>query len=82
MAWTVEIFSKDNCPYCVKAKALLDDNGYTEYKVGEDISRDDFFAKFPGHTTVPQIVINGEHIGGHDNLVKWLAFHDTDNVDF
>ena len=82
MAWTVEIFSKDNCPYCVKAKALLDDNGYTEIKVGEGIDREDFLAKFPGHKTVPQIIIDGKHIGGHDELVKWLAFNDNNDVDF
>ena len=80
MAWKVDIYSKDNCPFCVKAKVLLDDNGYTEIKVGEDIDREDFLTKFPGHKTVPQIVIDGEHIGGHDDLVKWLAFNQ--DVDF
>ena len=53
----------------------MDKYSPTIFKMGEDISRDAFFEKFPNAKTVPQIEINGEHIGGYNELEKWLAFN-------
>lgn len=69
------VYTKDNCPYCVKAKALLKTQNmeYTEVRIGSDITRDEFLETFPNARTVPQIVFNGELVGGYDDLVKLLS---------
>lgn len=69
------VYTKDNCPYCVKAKALLSSRSmeYMERRIGIDITRDEFLEAFPTARTVPQIVFDGELIGGYDDLVKHLA---------
>lgn len=61
------IYTKDDCPYCVKAKNLAKYRGqeYTEVKIGIDITREEFLGLFPEARTVPQIVIDGVHIGGY-----------------
>ncbi|HEV7234404.1 MAG TPA: glutaredoxin 3 [Sphingorhabdus sp.] len=71
MTAKVEIYTKFACPYCVRAKHLLDDKGvaYDEYDItmgGE--RRDEMMARAPGARTVPQIFINGRAIGGSDDL--------------
>ena len=72
----VIIYSKENCPNCVKAKALMDKYNPTILKIGENISRDKFFDKFPNAKTVPQIEIDGKHIGGYRELVEWVNYND------
>jgi glutaredoxin 3 len=69
----VEIYSKSTCPYCVKAKALLTKNGlrYKEYEENTDAIRQEMIRR-SGRKTVPQIFINGKHIGGYDDLSKIL----------
>lgn len=67
----VEIYSTDYCPYCVRAKQLLDakDIDYTEIDVsGNDEARIALVEKSGGRKTVPQIFINGASIGGYDDL--------------
>lgn len=73
-----EIYSKPNCPYCVKAKALLEKQGadITERSAVEE--RDALIERVEKATgaaprTVPQIWIDDEYVGGHDQLVAWLA---------
>lgn len=60
------------CPYCVRAKALLKRKGIaaiTEIDVSQSEEiRDDMTRKAGGKRTVPQIFINGQHIGGCDEL--------------
>jgi glutaredoxin 3 len=70
----VTIYSKDNCPYCVQAKRLLEEKGksYKEINIGRDIRRDDFMSLFPNVRTVPFIIIDGDEIGGFDKLTEWL----------
>ena len=74
----VIIYSKDNCPNCVKAMTILERHSPIVLKLGSDVSRDEFFTKFPGVKTVPQIMIDGSHIGGYPDLEKWAAFQDND----
>ncbi len=67
----VEIYSTTYCPYCVRAKQLLDakDVDYTEIDVtGDDEARVVLVEKSGGRRTVPQIFINGQPIGGYDDL--------------
>jgi glutaredoxin 3 len=67
----VDVYSTNYCPYCVRAKQLLDakDIDYTEIDVtGDDAARMALVEKSGGRKTVPQIFINGNSIGGYDDL--------------
>lgn len=68
------VYTKNECPYCTKAKALLTAKGlvYTEVNVGEDIMREDFISLFPNVQTVPFIMIEGKQIGGYVALVEYF----------
>lgn len=71
MASNVEIYTQFGCPYCHRAKALLDAKGvpYTEYDVTMDTKkRAEMTARKPGARTVPQIFIDDQAIGGCDDL--------------
>lgn len=64
------VYTSNHCPYCVTAKNLLDRLGqtYQEINIEEsDEARTEMMEK-TGRRTVPQIFINGEHIGGCDDL--------------
>jgi len=68
------IYTKDYCPYCVKAKALLHkkDLDYEEIDVTNNPELiEEMLAKSNGMKTVPQIFIKGKHIGGCDDLYKY-----------
>lgn len=68
----VEIFTKPGCPYCARAKALLDGKAaaYEEHDISADArERDTMIERSDGGRTVPQIFIDGVHIGGSDNLM-------------
>ncbi len=69
----VEIYTTKTCPYCVRAKNLLNakDVDFVEHDVtGDDAARDALVKKSNGMRTVPQVFINGQHIGGYDNLAS------------
>ncbi len=68
---SVTIYTKDYCPYCVRAKALLSHKGvvFNEIKIdAQPELRPDMIARSGGRSTVPQIFINDQHIGGCDDL--------------
>ena len=69
----IEIWSKPACPYCVKAKNLCEQKGYDYiYKMlDEDFTREELFEEFPGARTFPQIRIDGENIGGDQQVEEW-----------
>lgn len=67
----VIIYSTNVCPYCVRAKMLLDKKNakYTEINVQTNPDeREKMIKKTGGKTSVPQIFINDKHIGGSDDL--------------
>lgn len=67
----VEIYTTRICPYCVRAKNLLQKKGvaFREVDVSDDAElRVALVEKAGGQRTVPQIFINGQHIGGSDDL--------------
>lgn len=69
---TIEIYTKATCPYCIRAKRLLDMKGvdYTEYEISHDHDkRAEMIQRANGRTTVPQVFIDGEHVGGSDDLM-------------
>ncbi|MFZ5562450.1 MAG: glutaredoxin 3 [Thermodesulfobacteriota bacterium] len=67
----VEIYTIGTCPYCIRAKALLDKKkvSYTERRVDHTPAlADEATRRSGGRTTVPQIFIDGVHVGGCDEL--------------
>lgn len=67
----VEIYTTFWCPYCTRAKGLLEKKGvaFTEIDVGMDpAARDTMVEKSGGRRTVPQVFIDGQHVGGSDDL--------------
>ena len=69
----VEIYTRATCGYCHRAKRLLTMRGvdYKEIPVdGDQASRAAMIERAHGRTTVPQIFINGQHIGGCDDLFE------------
>lgn len=68
----VIIYTTNYCPYCVKAKDLLKSKGINNFKeidvTGDDNARAELVKKSNGMKTVPQIFINGKHVGGYDNI--------------
>lgn len=67
----IEIYVQDFCPYCARAKALLDRKGvaYEEiYAPNGSEARAQAIARSGGRTTVPQVFIDGRAVGGSDDL--------------
>ena len=70
------VWSKDYCPYCVNAKALLDSKGivYEERNISQGKwTKEQLLEAVPGARTVPQIFLDGKLIGGYDNLKEYLG---------
>jgi thioredoxin reductase (NADPH) len=77
----VVMYSKSWCPYCDRAKALLTAKGqeWTEFNIEADLAkRDEMLARSNGQRTVPQIFIDGQHVGGFDEM---QALEDRDELD-
>lgn len=70
---SVSIITKPGCPFCAKAKALLETKGlpFEEIVLGKDASTTSLRA-ITGRTTVPQVFIGGKHIGGSDDLQAYF----------
>jgi glutaredoxin len=70
----VIIWSKYNCPYCDQAKALLKqrDVQFEERKIGDGYTKEELLEAVPTARTVPQIIINGNLIGGFTELRKYI----------
>lgn len=67
---TVEIYTQDWCPFCARAKQLLDKKGvpYTEIDAPNGSEEREISNARSGRSTVPQIFIDGRHVGGCDDL--------------
>lgn len=77
------IYTKSICPYCVKAKALLDRKAlkYKEISVeNNDALREELVIKSGGRKTVPQIFIGNYHVGGCDDLYALEQAGTLDNL--
>ena len=74
----VEIYSKENCVNCNKAKIILNQFSPKILMLDQDFTREVFFEKFPDVKSFPQIVIEDIHIGSHLEAEKWLAFNKPD----
>jgi glutaredoxin 3 len=68
----VEIYTKTFCPYCWRAKMLLESKGVAYQEISLDFGgaeRQTMIDRAQGRTTVPQIFIGEQHIGGCDDLM-------------
>lgn len=68
---TIEIYTKAFCPYCWRAKALLEAKGIAYNEISVDYGgelREQMIQRAKGKTTVPQIFIREHHVGGCDDL--------------
>ena len=77
----IEIYTKAFCPYCTRAKALLDGKGADFREIDVTMDRagfDAMVARSGGRRTVPQVFIHGTHVGGSDDLAALDAKGDLD----
>lgn len=79
MAKSVEIFTGPGCGYCVAAKQLLVKHnfGFRERDISRDEVRTEMRTRLPREKTIPQIFIDGEHIGGFDDLQLFFERNKT-----
>jgi glutaredoxin 3 len=77
------IYTTNYCPYCVKAKQLLRKKGVEFEEIdltNDDTGRMQLVEKSGGRKTVPQIFVNGQHIGGCDDLFSLDAKKELDTL--
>lgn len=65
-----EIWMSETCIYCRKAKMLMDNQGFSYVYINAKENKEEFDRKFPDAKTLPQIIFNGKHVGGYDELVE------------
>lgn len=76
------VWSMNGCPYCDKAKELLDNSGidYEERNImSEEWSKEQLLEAVPGARTVPQIFLNNKYIGGYNELYTYYEDHNMFN---
>lgn len=68
----IEIYGRENCPWCTKARLYCEDKQltYKYFTVGKDVTREWLLEKFPEVKTVPVVVIDNEWIGGYTQLTE------------
>ena len=68
------VYSKDGCPYCQQITEVLNLSGlnYVEYKLDEHFDYKSFYEQFGYGATFPQVLINGQKMGGCTETVKYL----------
>ena len=79
----IEIYTWQYCPFCIKAKNLLNKKNiqFTEYKIdGDEAAREEMSLRANGRRSLPQIFINDEGIGGCDDLYELEKENKLDNL--
>ena len=79
----IEIYTWQYCPFCIKAKNLLNKKNikFTEYKIdGDEAAREEMSLRASGRRSLPQIFINDEGIGGCDDLYELEKENKLDNL--
>jgi glutaredoxin len=71
----LQIYTRDNCPYCSKLKMILDSFAveYTVLNLGVDFDRQAFYTEFGQGATFPQVVIDGMIMGGCMDTIEYLT---------
>jgi glutaredoxin-like protein len=71
----ITFFGKPGCPHCARARNMLNDKGlrFEEIELGSHGISYSSLQAVTGHGTTPQVYVDGQHIGGADELAVWLA---------
>ena len=71
------VYSKDGCPYCVKIEEVLKlaELRHVIYKLDRDFDRPSCYQQFGQGSTFPQVVLNGDNLGGCTDTVQYLKEH-------
>ena len=83
MTTKVEIYTWSTCPFCIRAKALLNQKqvDFIEYCIdGDNQARAEMTERAHGRSSLPQIFINDQHIGGCDDLFALETQGQLDNL--
>ena len=74
MSMKATVYTRTDCPYCVKVKQVLTmvEAQVTEYTYEKHFTKEQFYGEFGDGATFPQVVINEEHVGGCTETVKVL----------
>ena len=68
------VYSKKDCPYCIKIKSVLElsELKHVIYTLGEDFTREEFYSEFGEGSTFPQVICDDKKIGGCVDSIKFL----------
>ena len=68
------VYSKEGCPYCDKGKQVLEltESKFVVYTLGKQFDKDAFYGEFGEGSTFPQVVCNGNKLGGCVDTIKYL----------
>lgn len=68
------IYSKTDCPYCIKVKQVLDltKQSFVVYTLDTDFTREQFYAEFGEGSTFPQVLCDEKKLGGSVETIKYL----------
>ena len=68
------VYTRDGCPYCEKVKEVLEltESKYVVYTLGKQFERDAFYGEFGQGSTFPQVVCDGNKLGGSVETIKFL----------
>ena len=68
------VYSKDGCPYCTKVVQVLElaKLNHVVYKLGNQFNKDAFYGEFGHGSTFPQVVCEGNKLGGSVETIKFL----------
>ena len=68
------VYSRDGCPYCTKIQEVMQlaELKHVIYKLDRDFDRDSFYEQFGQGSTFPQVVLNGDNLGGCTETVQYL----------
>ena len=76
------VYTKQGCPYCDKIKQVLDltKTSYVVYNLGEQFDKKSFYDEFGEGSTFPQVIVDGQRIGGCIESIKFLQEKKVINV--
>ena len=68
------VYTKDGCPYCEKVKQVLEltESKFVVYNLDQHFNKDAFYGEFGEGSTFPQVVVDGNKLGGSSETIKFL----------